>query len=142
MKTTAKWISENNYILNNSKNLNIAISDPVNQESNNEINCFDLVLMGFTGCITAEFKKQITRRHIIIQDLETELRIINYSDKIHPSFSLQVISKVKSAAKKEVLEECMKQALSSSLIGILFKNSGIKIETQIFLTSPVKYSKV
>ncbi|MBA7584763.1 hypothetical protein ES708_26723 [subsurface metagenome] len=138
MKTTAKWINENNYILNNSKYLNIAVSDPIKREDNYEFNCLDLVLMGFVGCITSEFKKQITENSIVLQGLETEAHIETLENS-HPAFDLHVICNVKSSAKIKVLEECLEKAIDSSLPGILFKQAGIIIDSEIIATTPAQY---
>ncbi len=140
MKTTAKWISDNNYILNNSKHLNLAVSDPEKRQDNYELNCLDLVLMGFAGCITAEFKKEIIKHSIFLQNLETEVHIETLQET-HPCFCMHVICKVKSNAKIKLLEECLETAIDSSFLGVLFKEAGIRIDSEIVLTTPAQYAE-
>ncbi len=140
MKTTAKWISENNYILNNSKHLNLAISDPIKRQDNYEINCLDLVLMGFAGCVTAEFKKEIIKHRILLTGLETDVEIETFQES-HPRFCLRAICRVKSNAKFSFLEECLDRAIGSSLLGILFKKAGIQISSEIILKTPAHYTE-
>lgn len=130
MKTTAKWISDNNYILNNSKYLNIAVSDPVKRQDNYEVNCLDLVLMGLAGCVTAEFKKQICSHKILLKGIETDVEILTLQNS-HPNFSIHILCKIKSNAKIEFLKKCLDMAIESSFLGILFEKAGIKIESDI-----------
>ncbi len=138
MKTSAKWISENNYILNNSKHLNLAISDPAKRQDNYELNCLDLVLMGFTGCITAEFKKHMIHYSIKIQSIETDVEIKTLQNA-HPNFTLHVICKVTSSAKNELLEKCFEKAIETSFLAILFREGGIKIQSELKVTTPAQY---
>ena len=55
MKTTAKWISGNQFVIDNDKHLRLAVTD---HYSSDEIDptCLDLIMMGFAGCITDEFR--------------------------------------------------------------------------------------
>jgi uncharacterized OsmC-like protein len=138
MKTTAKWISENNYILNNSKHLNLAISDPVKKQDNYELNCLDLVLMGFTGCITAEFKKHTIHHSVKIQSVETDVEIKTLQNA-HPNFTVYVTCKVTSGAEIELLKKCLEKAVDTSFLAILFREGGIKIHSELILTTPAQY---
>ena len=138
MKTTAKWISENNYILNNSKYLNLAITDPLKREDNYEVNCLDLVLMGFTGCITAEFKKHLVNYSINVKGIETDVEIETLKN-VHPNFAVHVLCKVKSNAKAELLRECLEKAVDSSFLAILFREAGIKIHTDLAVSTPANH---
>ena len=140
MKTTAKWISENNYILNNSKHLNLAISDPIKRQDNYEINCLDLVLMGFAGCITAEFKKQILKHSILLKGIETDVEIETFKGS-HPCIGIHAICRVKSNAKSSFLQECLDAAIESSFLCILFRQAGIPISSDLKITTPVLYSE-
>ncbi len=140
MKTSAKWISENNYILNNSKHLNLAVSDPVKRQGNYELNCLDLVLMGFAGCITAEFKKQIIKHSILLKGIETDVEIDSIQQS-HPSFGIHVICRIKSNANTKLLKECLNAAIDSSFMAVLFKEAGIKILSDIEHTIPADYSE-
>ena len=133
MKTIAKWISENNYILNNSKYLNIAVTDPLSRDDNYELNCLDLVLMGLAGCVTAEFKKEIVKHSVALHDLVTDVSI-EQATSTHPNFVIHIECKVVSSAHVEFLEECLEKAIGTSLLGILFKKSGVAIHSKI-LTS-------
>ncbi len=140
MKTTAKWISDNNYILNNSKHLNLAISDPVKRQDNYEINCLDLVLMGFAGCITAEFKKQIIKHSILLRSIETDVEIETFQGS-HPCFGVHVICRIISNAKNDILKECLDNAIDSSFLGILFRDAGIPIDSDIIVKTPAQYAE-
>ena len=140
MKTTAKWISENNYILNNSKHLNLAISDPIKRQDNYEINCLDLVLMGFAGCITAEFKKQIIKHSIFLKGIETDVEIETLPG-LHPCFRVHVICRIITNAKNDVLIKCLDNAIGSSLLGILFKDAGIPIDSDILVKTPAYFAE-
>ncbi len=139
MKTTAKWITENHYVLNNSKYLNIAVTDPLSREDNYELNCLDLVLMGFTGCVTAEFKKHTAHYSIVLHNLVTDVEI-EMLKAYHPNFAIKLECKVTSNAKPEVLEDCLKRAIDSSMMGILFQKAGIEIHTKIVATTPAHYA--
>jgi uncharacterized OsmC-like protein len=134
MKTTAKWISDNNYILNNSKYLNLAITDPLKREDNYEVNCLDLVLMGFTGCVTAEFKKHLVNRSINIKSIETDVEI-ETSQNVHPNFAIHVLCKVKSNTEQELIKDCLEHAIDTSFLAILFKEAGIKIHTDLAVST-------
>lgn len=138
MKTSAKWISGNNYILNNSKHLTLAISDPVKRQENYELNCFDLVLMGFTGCITAEFKKHIVKHSVKIKSIETDVEIKTL-EHAHPKFALQVNCRVRSDASEELLNKCFKEAIDTSLLARLFSEVGIKIQHELEVTVPAHH---
>lgn len=140
MKTTAKWISENNYILNNSKYLNIAVSDPLKRQDNYEVNCLDLVLMGLAGCVTAEFKKQICSQKIILKGIETDVKILNLQEE-HPNFSIHILCKIKSNAKIEFLKKSLDTAIESSFLGILFEKAGIMIESDIAVIPLNQYAE-
>jgi len=140
MKTTAKWISENNYILNNSKHLNLAISDPVKRQDNYEINCLDLVLMGFAGCITAEFKKQIFKQSILLKGIETDVEIDTLPG-LHPCFKVHAICRIVTNAKNDVLKKCLDNAIGSSLLGILFRDAGIPVDGDIVINTPARYAE-
>lgn len=140
MKTTAKWISENNYILNNSKHLNLAISDPIKRQDNYEINCLDLVLMGFAGCITAEFKKQIIKHSIFMKGIETDVEIETLPG-LHPCFRVHVICGIITNARTDVLKECLDNAIGSSFLGILFRDAGICIDRDLLVKTPAKYAE-
>ena len=140
MKTTAKWISENNYILNNSKHLNLAISNPIKRQDNYEINCLDLVLMGFAGCVTAEFKNQIIQQSISLKGIETDVEIETFQNS-HPCFAVHVICKINTNAKNDVLKECLDKAIDSSLLGILFRDTGIPIDSVIIVKAPAQYAE-
>jgi uncharacterized OsmC-like protein len=135
MKTTAKWISENHFILNNSKYLNIAVTDPLSRDDNYELNCLDLVLMGFAGCVTAEFKKEIGKHSIALHDLVTDVSIEKVKST-HPNFVIHLECKVNSSAHIEFLEECLEKAINTSLLGILFKKSGVEIHSTILTPTP------
>ncbi len=141
MKTTAKWISENHYVLNNSKYLNIAVTDPLSREDNYELNCLDLVLMGFAGCVTAELKKEISHRSIAIQELTTDVDI-EMLKTIHPNFALHMECRVISSAKSEYLEECLRNAIENSFLGILFSKAGIEIHSKIVVTTPAQHTEL
>ncbi|MGD2035254.1 MAG: OsmC family protein [Bacteroidales bacterium] len=140
MKTSAKWISDNNYILNNSKHLNLAVSDPVKRKDNYELNCLDLLLMGLAGCITAEFKKQLIMHSISLHGIETDVEI-ETRQTTHPNFSVHVTCEVKSGARCGLLEECLERAIDSSFIAILFREAGIKIYRELKVTTPAHYSE-
>ena len=140
MKTTAKWVSENNYILNNSKYLNIAISDPENRQENYEVNCLDLVLMGLAGCVAAEFKKQLCSHKILLKGIETDVEILPLQN-MHPNFTIHITCKVKSNAKVEYLQKCLFKAIDSSFLGILLQKAGINIESDIIAESLVQYAE-
>lgn len=141
MKTTAKWISENHYVLNNSKYLNIAVSDPLSREDNYELNCLDLVLMGFAGCVTAELKKILFRQSIVVKELTTDVEIEKLKMQ-HPNFALHTEFHIKSNAKPEILEECVSQAINSSMLGILFKEAGVVIHRKVHVTTPSQYAEM
>ena len=141
MKTTAKWISENHYVLNNSKYLNLAVTDPLSREDNYELNCFDLMIMGFAGCVTAELKKVIANRSIAIQELKTDVDIETLK-KQHPNFALHIECHIRSNAKPEILEECVNQAINSSMIGILFQEAGVVIHSKVNATTPAHYKEM
>ena len=141
MKTTAKWISENHYVLNNSKYLNVAVTDPLSREDNYELNCLDLVLMGFAGCVTAELNKIISKRSITIQELTTDVDIEKLKIQ-HPNFALHMECHIKSNAKPEVLEECMNQAINSSMLGILLKEAGVIIHSKMNVATPAHYAEM
>ena len=130
MKTTAKWISENHYILNNSKYLNVAVTDPLSRDDNYELNCFDLVLMGFAGCVTAEIKKEINK-HSIAKVKMT-----------HPNFAIYLECKVKSNAHTELLEECLEKAINNSMLGILFEKAGIEVHRKIVALTPAQFAEM
>ena len=141
MKTTAKWISENHYVLNNSKYLNVAVTDPLSREDNYELNCLDLVLMGFAGCVTAEFKKEISGRSIAVQDLKTDVEIERLKSN-HPNFAIHLECRINCNAKTELLEECLNKAVTTSLLGILFKKAGIEIHTRLIALTPARYAEM
>jgi uncharacterized OsmC-like protein len=138
MKTSAKWISGNSYILNNSKYLNIAISDPLKREDNYELNCLDLVLMGFTGCVTAEFKKHLADHSIEIKGIETDVEIENLPNA-HPNFAIHLLCKVKSNAKSELLKNCLDEAINTSFLALLFKEAGIIIHADLAVSVTPQY---
>lgn len=141
MKTTAKWISENHYILNNSKYLNVAVTDPLSRDDNYELNCFDLVLMGFAGCVTAEIKKEINKHSIAIQDLVTDVSIEKVK-MTHPNFAIYLECKVKSNAHTELLEECLEKAINNSMLGILFEKAGIEVHRKIVALTPAQFAEM
>jgi uncharacterized OsmC-like protein len=138
MKTSAKWISENNYILNNSKHLSLAVTDPSRRKDNYELNCLDLALMGFTGCITAEFRKHALSRSITILGIETDVEIRTLLED-HPNFAVQVTCNVKSNAPVELLKECLEKSIDTSFLAILFVRAGIKIHNEIRVTTTAQH---
>jgi uncharacterized OsmC-like protein len=138
MKSTAKWICENNYFISNDKNLGIAVTDPIRPQDRYDNNCLDLILMGFAGCITSEIRKRITSASIQLKGIESEVEFEDIKG-FHPSFGIHLIIRIKSDATTETLEEFLNAAVRKSFYALLFRNAGIKIRSELVCTSLAQY---
>ena len=135
MKTTAKWICGNQFVIDNNKQLRLAVTDHETQE-NIAPSCMDLMMMGFAGCITGEFRKMARQERIPFEELETEVTIEFIKTRAN-KMVLTVNLKTVSGAEPILIENCLIGAINSSMPGILFSHAGIPIEHKVIATNQV-----
>ena len=128
MKTTAKWISGDQFVIDNNRYFQLAVTDPAMQ-GEMEPSCLDLILMGFTGCITSSFRRKAREKALPYPELDTEISL-EFIKKPSDTMILKVIMDT-SGTYREMLEDCLKEAVDSSLPGILLTNSGIHVQLRV-----------
>ncbi|MBN1952447.1 MAG: OsmC family protein [Bacteroidales bacterium] len=136
MKTTAKWIEGNQYVLDNNRYFRLAMIDQRTSEDMTP-SCLDLMLMGFAGCITSAFRTQARLQGIHYKELDTEISI-EFTKTLSDKMQLQVNLKIVTGAPEELIDDCMSKAVRSSLPGILFRNAGIKLGQSISIKKPME----
>lgn len=128
MKTTAKWISGDQFIIDNNRHFQLAVTDAVNT-GEMEPSCLDLILMGFTGCITSTFRRKAREQALPYPELDTEISL-EFIKKPGGQLVLK-IDMYTSGTYREMMEECLKEAIRSSMPGILLANSGIRVQQKV-----------
>lgn len=133
MKTTAKWICGNQFVIDNNQHFKLAVIDQLTSKDV-EPSCLDLMMMGFAGCITSEFRKRSRQNNIPYNELDTELSI-EFTKTESQHMILIVFLQTSSGAPKELIENCLAESIKASLPGILFSKAGIPIRQKILITN-------
>jgi len=129
MKTTSKWMHENQFIIDNDRNFLIAVTDPCGNPKFGDPTSWDLLLMGFSGCVSSEFLKIANKKNLHFSDLITEINVNTKFQKEHFSFIVEL--NINTSAPKHLIQECLDIAISHCPLGIFTSNSSIPIFTKI-----------
>ena len=130
MKAIVKWMGDAQFIVENTRHLNLAVTDSKYRAESGEPTSIDLIIMGFAGCIYSEFRKVAESRRIPFDQFGTELFLEFYGDQSKP-ITMKVDLKTKSRIKSDLVRECLKQAVNNSMPGLLLSGAGITIESDV-----------
>ena len=135
MKTTTKWMFENQFIIDNDRNFIIAITDPCDNSKYGDPTSWDLLLMGFSGCVSSKFLKICNEKRIHFSNLITEIKVGTKFNTEHLSFI--VVIKINTSASKELIQDCLDIAIAHCPLGIFTSASNIPIQTNIILEETI-----
>ncbi|MFC2136754.1 OsmC family protein [Bacteroidota bacterium] len=129
MKTISKWIHENQFLIHNDRNFLVSVTDPSDKSKYGDPTSWDLILMGFSGCVSAEFVKISNDKNLYFSEFLVEMKVNSkYNDK-HISFD--VILKIKTSAAEHHIQFCLNEAIKHCPLGILTSTIDIPINTHI-----------
>jgi hypothetical protein len=136
MKSIAKWIHNNQFRIDNDRDFIISVADPCVTTSTEEPNSWELISMGFSGCIASGFVKTATKNRLYFTDLEVEL-IMNTCD-VKQVVSIDVILRINTTANVELIYHYFEDAIKNSPLGILMSGRAIPININVKYLNHVK----
>jgi uncharacterized OsmC-like protein len=134
MKTKVKWMGEAQFVVENTKNLNLVVTDSKYRAESGEPTCIDLILMGFAGCIYSEFRKGAELHRIPFDQSSTEL-VLEFSGDRSKPMVMKIHLTTRSRMKSDLIRSCLTDAINSSMPGILLSNTGIKYQIGVSVKS-------
>ncbi len=136
MKSIVKWMHSNQFRIDNDRDFIISVADPCVTTSTEEPNSWELISMGFSGCIASGFVKTAANNRLYFTDLEVEL-VMN-TQKAKPWISIDVILRINTTASTELIYLCFEDAIKNSPLGILLSGRDIPINSNVEFLNHVK----
>ncbi len=135
MKTISRWMHENQFLIDNDRNFLISITDPCDNSKFGDPTSWELLLMGFSGCVSSVFVKTAHKENIFFSDLTVEVKMNRNSTEKPISFD--IILRIKTAALQEKIQICLDNAIIHCPLGILTSTIDIPINTHVIIDNNI-----
>lgn len=130
MKSTAKWVKDFQFKVDNNRGHEIILDLPHEQGGQNlGATPLELTVMGLSGCISAIFVMVAQKSRLEFEDLSVDINAIKGKETIE---SAEVLVRVKTenlAKANKVLEQAMKICP----VGILFEKAHVTVSHKLII---------
>lgn len=131
MKSNSLWTRKFQSVVDNGRNHSIVIDLPeAKGGSNSGPTALEMCVMSFSGCVGTIFAMVAEKMRITYEKMEVEADAQQKNDA--PTITdLHFLLIIETKEEKQKIEKCLEHTINTCPVGILFKQAGIKITSEI-----------
>lgn len=131
MKSTSLWTRKFQSVVDNGRNHSMVIDLP---EAKGGINsgptALEMCVMSFSGCVGTIFAMVAQKMRIEFEKMEVEVNTEQKNEA--PTITdIHFIMSIQTGEEKSKIEKCLEHTMNTCPVGVLFKQAGVKITSEI-----------
>jgi uncharacterized OsmC-like protein len=136
MKSIVKWMHNDQFRIDNNRDFIISVSEPCEFTDSGEPNSWELILMGFSGCIASKFVKTAVRNRIYFTDVRVELNL--KTQALKPQITIDAVLKINTTADIELMDSYFEEAIRNSPLGLFLSQASVPVRHTVKYLNHVK----
>lgn len=131
MKSTSLWTRKFQSVVDNGRNHSMVIDLP---EAKGGINsgptALEMCVMSFSGCVGTIFAMVAQKMRIEFEKMEVEVNTEQKNEA--PTITdIHFVMSIQTGEEKSKIEKCLEHTMNTCPVGVLFKQAGVKITSEI-----------
>ena len=133
MKSKSLWEKNYQSVVDNGRNHSIVIDLPESKGGTNSgPTALEMCVMSFSGCVGTIFATVAQKMRLTYEAMEVDVDA-EQKDNAQTISDIHFILSIKTSEEKSKVERCLIHTINTCPVGILFKQAGICITSEIKL---------